>query len=321
MRVLRLALPLPWSFGLFLLVILPCQTIAQEREPADIIKVNTDLVVFDAQVINKKTKQLVSGLTKEDFELTDKGVRQQITYLSRDELPLSINLLLDVSRSVRSIIHDIRDGALNALRRLKPDDQVAVMAFATTSKLAQNFTKDRGLTSRKIEEATATAALGDATFVARALESAAIHMQSAPAPRSRRVIIVITDNIAASAGRIQQDALDQLLETGAVVYGLIVRGPVGKVFNIMSFGQIKGVNKFVDETGGEILGADKKEVDARLGEVIDRLRARYAIGFRPTNITDDNSFRRVEIRIPEVRQGKEKLVVLTKRGYYLRRKQ
>ena len=321
MRLLRLALPLPWSFGLFLLVILPCQTIAQEREPADIIKVNTDLVVFDAQVINKKTKQLVSGLTKEDFELTDKGVRQQITYFSRDELPLSIILLLDVSRSVRSIIHDIRDGALNALRRLKPDDQVAVMAFATNSKLAQDFTNDRGLTSRKIAEATATAALGDATFVARALESAAIHMQSAPAPRSRRVIIVITDNIAASAGRIQQDALDQLLETGAVVYGLIVRGPVGKVFNIMSFGQIKGVNKFVDETGGEILGADKKEVDARLGEVIDRLRARYAIGFRPTNITDDDSFRRVEIRIPEVRQGKEKLVVLTKRGYYLRRKQ
>ena len=297
--------------------LLAATTVAQQREPDEVIKVNTDLVVFDAQVIEKKTKRIVGDLTRDDFAVTDNGVKQQISYFSRDELPLSIILLLDVSRSVRPILHDIRDGALNALERLKPDDQVAVMAFANASRVAQEFTKDRALVSRKIEEATATGGLGDATFVARALESAAIHMQAAPAPASRRIIIVITDNIAASAGRIQQDALDELLETGAVVYGLIVRGAIGKVYNIMSFGQIKGVNKFVEETGGEIIGADKKEVDEKLGLVIDRLRARYAIGFRPSP-TAGESFRPVEIKISSARSRKEKLVVLTKRGYYLR---
>src|SRR2546430_11354639 len=103
---------------------------AQEREPIDVVKVNTDLVVFDVQAIDKKTGRVVGDLNKEDFELSDNGVKQQISYFSRDELPLSIILLLDVSGSVRSIIHDIRDGALNALQRLKPDDQVAVMAFS-----------------------------------------------------------------------------------------------------------------------------------------------------------------------------------------------
>jgi VWFA-related protein len=294
--------------------------VAQQREPDEVIKVNTDLVVFDAQVIDKKSKRIIGDLTRDDFAVTDNGVKQQISYFSRDELPLSIILLLDVSRSVRPILHDIRDGALNALQRLKPDDQVAVMAFASTSTVAQDFTKDRALVSRKIEEATATGGLGDATFVARALESAAIHMQAAPAPASRRVIIVITDNIAASAGRIQQDALDELLEAGAVVYGLIVRGAIGKVYNIMSFGQIKGVNKFVEETGGEIIGADKKEVDEKLGLVIDRLRARYQLGFRPANATDDGKFRPVEIKIAETKKRKENPVVLTKRGYYLHRR-
>src|SRR2546423_2224668 len=299
--------------------LLATTTVAQQREPDEVIKVNTDLVVFDRQVIGQKSKPIIGDLTRDDFEITDNGVKQQISYFSRDELPLSIILLLDVSRSVRPILHDIRDGALNALKRLKPDDQVAVMAFASTSKVAQDFTKDRALVSRQIEEATATGGLGDATFVARALESAAIHMQAAPAPASRRIIIVITDNIAASAGRIQQDAVDELLETGAVVYGLIVRGTIGKVYNIMSFGQIKGVNKFVEETGGEIIGADKKEVDQKLGLVIDRLRARYAIGFRPSSAADE-SFRPVEIRISSARSRKEKLLVLTKRGYYSRRK-
>jgi VWFA-related protein len=290
---------------------------AQETQRDDVIKVNTDLVVFDAQVIDKK-KRAVADLTKEDFELIDGGVKREITYFSRDELPLSIILLLDVSRSVRPILHDIRDGALHALRRLKPDDQVAVMAFANTTKLSQDFTMDRALVSRTIEEVTATDVLGNATFIGPALESAAIHMQQAPNPTSRRVIIVITDNIAATTEREAKDVMEQLLETGTVVDGLIVRGNVGRVFNIVSFGQIKAVNKFVEQTGGEIVGADKKEVDEKLGLVIDRLRARYAIGFRPADVDDEGKLRPVEIKITEAKK-REKLLVLTKRGYYLRK--
>ena len=293
---------------------------AQEKEPIDVIKVNTDLVVFDAQVIDKKSKRIIGDLSKDDFEVTDGGVRQQISYFSRDELPLSVMLLLDVSGSVRPILHQIRDGALNALARLKPEDQVAVMPFANTSRLAQDFTNDRKLVSRKIEEATAVDALGRGTFLGPALESAAIHMQMAPAQTGRRVIIIVTDNIALVPKRETKEILDELFDKGTVVYGLIVRAAIGKVFNVMFLGQLKGVNEFVDQTGGEIIGADKKEVDEKLGEVIDRLRARYAIGFRPSNATDDGKFRPVAIKISPTATRKEKPIVLTKRGYYLRRR-
>src|SRR5256886_9144279 len=159
-------------FGLF------SQGFGQEREPpADVVKVNTDLVVFDAQVIEKKSKRVIGDLTKNDFELSENGVRQQIGYFSRDELPLSIMLLLDVSGSVRPILHQIRDGALSALRHLKPDDQVAVMAFGTTSELVQDFTNDRSLVSQKIEAATTNDHLGRGTFLGPALDSAAVRMQ------------------------------------------------------------------------------------------------------------------------------------------------
>ncbi len=295
-------------------------TFAQEKEPAEVIKVNTDLVVFDAQVIDKKSKRVIGDLTKDDFEVTEKGVRQQVSYFSRDELPLSIILLLDVSRSTRLILHQIRDGALNALQRLKPEDQVAVMAFAETSALAQDFTRDRALATRKIEEVTASEILGNGTFLGPALESAAIHMQQTSTQTSRRVIIVITDNIAFTPSHQEKDVLQEFFDSGTVVYGLIVRAAIGKVFNILSFGQIKGVNRYVEETGGEMIGADKKEVDKKLGVVIDRLRARYAIGFRPTNNSYDEAFRPVEIKVSAAKKRKEKPVVLTKRGYYFRRR-
>src|SRR5437667_5671556 len=201
-----------------LVLIATCGTcFSQDKEPTDVIRVNTDLVVFDAQVIDKKTKRIIGDLTKGDFEVSEDGVKQQVSYLSRDELPLSIMLMLDVSGSVRPILHQIRDGALAALQRLKPEDRVAVMAFANTSRLAQNFTSDRKLAAQKIEEATASDALGRGTFLGPALESAAVHMQKAPAQTGRRVIIVVTDNIAMTPGRQTQDMLDELFDTGTVV--------------------------------------------------------------------------------------------------------
>jgi len=131
---------------------------------------------------------------------------------------------------------------------------------------------------------------------------------------------VVTDNIAVTSGNEEKQILEELFDTGTVVYGLIVRAAIGKVFNIMFLGTIHGVNHFVEQTGGEILGARKNEVDAKLAIVIDRLRARYALGFRPTNSSDDGKFHLVEIGISGVKKRKEKPIVLTKKGYYFRRK-
>jgi len=310
------------AFGLAILfAVSSAPGLTQQQDPLDVVKVNTDLVVFDAQVIDKKSKRTIGDLTREDFAITENGVKQEVSYFSRDALPLSIILMLDVSRSVRGIIHEIRDGALNALQRLKPEDEVAVMAFGTTYQLVQDFTKDRALVSKKIESATATESLGNGTFLSSALESAATHMQKAPAPGSRRVIIVVTDNIAITPDRETKYIMDELFDSGTVVYGLIVQAAFGKLFKVMSLGQLsKGVNAFVERTGGEIVGADKKEVDAKLGFVIDRLRARYQLGFRPVNISDDGKFRLVEIKISETKKRKENPMVLTRRGYYLHRR-
>jgi VWFA-related protein len=310
-----------WIFLTMLSMAVPPAAFAQQTEPIDVIKVNTDLVVFDAQVIDKKSRRILGDLTKADFEILENGIKQEVKYFSRDELPLSIILMLDVSRSVRPIIHEVRDGALSALQRLKPEDEVAVMAFGTTYQLVQDFTRDRQLVSQKIESATASEKLGSGTFLGSALESAANHMQKAPTPGSRRVIIIVTDNIAITSDRETKYIVDELFDSGTVVYGLIVQAALGKVFKVMSLGQLsKGVNDFVERTGGEIVGADKKEVDAKLGVVIDRLRARYQLGFSPQNLANDGKFRPVEIKITETKKRKEKPLVLTKRGYYLRRR-
>jgi len=331
MKSLRSAQSLLLLLGFVLPTITASETAAQEKETDEVVKVNTNLVVFDAQVVDKDTKWVIGDLNKDDFEVFENGVKQQISYFSRDSIPLSVILLLDVSGSVRPVLHQIRDGALHALERLKPDDEVAVMAFATTRELVLDFTKDRAMVARRIEAATATDRLGQGTLLGPALDDAAIRMQlddaaarlrKGPAQNSRRVIIVITDNIADTERNEQKQILEELFDSGTVVYGLIVRAALGKVFNLLSMGKVKGVNEFVKQSGGEILDTDKNDVDEKLAVVISRLRARYAIGFQPANTAVDEKFRSVEIKIkPAVaKKRKENPIVLTKRGYYFRRK-
>ena len=294
---------------------------AQDIDPNDVIRVNTDLVVFDAQVIDKKTRKVFGGLRREDFEIYEENIRQPIVYFSQDQLPLSVLLLLDISRSVTPIIEQVGAGANEALQRLKPEDEVAVMAFADNPKLIQSFTKDRKVAAEKISEA-GTTDLGHGTYLNEALHAAEQAMNNASNPTNRRAIIVITDNIAPAGGHFGKDkVINDLLESGTVVYGLIVRAALGKVFNVLSFGTIHGVNEYCEETGGEVLGADQKEVNNRLAEMFTRLRTRYTLGYRPPESNEEGKFRRVKVQLtPPIMKTNKKLVVRARTGYYFRKR-
>jgi len=294
---------------------------AQDIDPNDVIRVNTDLVVFDAQVIDKKTRKVFGGLRREDFEIYEENVRQPIVYFSQDQLPLSVLLLLDISRSVTPIIEQVGAGANEALQRLKPEDEVAVMAFADNPKLIQSFTKDRRVAAEKISEA-GTTDLGHGTYLNEALHAAEQAMNNASNPTNRRAIIVITDNIAPAGGHFGKDkVINDLLESGTVVYGLIVRAALGKVFNVLSFGTIHGVNEYCEETGGEVLGADQKEVNNRLAEMFTRLRTRYTLGYRPPESNEEGKFRRVKVQLtPPIMKTNKKLVMRARTGYYFRKR-
>ncbi len=278
-------------------------------------------MIFDAQVIDKKTRKVFGGLRQQDFEVYEENVKQPVVYFSQDQLPLSVLLLLDISRSVTPIIEQVGAGANDALQRLKPEDEVAVMAFADYPKLIQGFTKDRKIAADKISEA-ATTFLGHGTFLNEALHAAEQAMNNVSNPTNRRAIIVITDNIAPAGGQFGKDkVINDLLDSGTVVYALVVRAAIGKVFNILSFGAIHGVNSYCEETGGEVLGADRSEVNTRLAEMFTRLRTRYTLGFRPPANSEEGKFRRVKVQLtPAIVKANKKLVVRARNGYYLRKK-
>src|SRR6267142_5528841 len=113
--------------------------------PEEVVKVDVDLVTVDALVLQKDTARIVGGLKKEDFTLYEDGAKQTISHFSQDSLPLSVLLLIDRGGCLDPFGSEVRRAALNALPRLKPADEVAVMTYHNHTELLQEFTQNRRL--------------------------------------------------------------------------------------------------------------------------------------------------------------------------------
>jgi hypothetical protein len=109
------------------------------RAKSENIRLAVDLVVLDAQVIQQRTGRVVGNLKKEDFALAEDGVKQEITHFGQDTLPLSVILLIDRGGCLDPFSDKVRHATLEALGRLRPQDEVALMSFADTTELVTGF--------------------------------------------------------------------------------------------------------------------------------------------------------------------------------------
>jgi hypothetical protein len=108
------------------------------------IRVDVPLVTMDVTVIPAVSR----NLSAEDFVVWHDGVAQQVTYFSRDLIPLSIAVVVDRSSSITNCLPLLQKAVLTALGHLKPEDQVALFTFDNELVKLKDFTVDHNLTAR-----------------------------------------------------------------------------------------------------------------------------------------------------------------------------
>jgi VWFA-related protein len=318
-------------FAVFLEFALSSKTHGQQSTTEDpVIRVSVELVQVDVQVLEKKTGRPVGSLTKEDFELYDDGVQQNIAELSRDQLPLSVVLLFDLTESVRPVLKPLAEGSLEALKHLKPEDEVAVMVYAASAQLLQDFTTDREQAVAAIEKASEMESSEPAYFNQGVFQASA-QLGKAKNPRSRRTIIWLTDNVPNIPSDLvptEEDAFRGLFETGTVVSALLERSAFSD-FAIVTFSRNPmfsvarrrhppgDVYKYAERTGGEVMKSSKAEVSRKLAQLIDEIRTRYTVGYYPSVKQPKGKFCEIRFQIrAETRKRKGQLLVRAKQGYY-----
>ncbi|MGO9642617.1 MAG: VWA domain-containing protein, partial [Candidatus Acidiferrales bacterium] len=248
-----------------------------QNQDESVIRVNVNLVMVDATV-KTKTGQIMADLKKDDFELREDGVVQKIDVFSRDELPLNVALVLDLSDSIGPFLGPLRDAATTALAALKPEDEVALFTFSTEAELRVPFTNDK----TKIAEQINTFHAGGATNINDGIFVAAQYLLSAP-PNGRRVIILISDDVGTDAGgQGTRDIVTETLAADAVLYNLKIPGynPPATLVAASMIPGLVNIHRVMDQTGGEIFDVqDVAHLDAAFRALIERIKTRYTLGY------------------------------------------
>ena len=208
-----------------------------------------------------KAGQIMADLKKDDFELREDGVTQKVEVFSRDELPLNVALVLDLSDSIGPFLGPLRDAATTALAALIPEDEVALFTFSTEAELRVPFTNDK----TQIAEQINTFRAGGATNINDGIFVAAKYLLNAP-PKGRRVIILISDDVGTDAGgQGTRDIVTESIAADAVLYNLKIPGynPPATLFAASMIPGLVNIHRVMDQTGGEIFDVqDVAHLDA-----------------------------------------------------------
>lgn len=281
-----------------------------------VVRVDVNLVLVDA-TLKTKAGRIMADLKKENFELREDGVAQKIDVFSRDELPINVALVLDLSDSIGPFLGPLREAATTALAALKPEDEVALFTFSTEAELRVPFTKDKSEIAQQINAFQ----IGGATNINDGIFVAAKYLLSAP-PRGRRVIILISDDVGTDAGgQGTRDIVTESIAADTVLYNLKIPGynPPTTLFAASMIPGLVNIRKVTDQTGGEIFDVqDVAHLDAVFSALIQRIKTRYTLGYYTQATGATGKPHKLDVRlVPTFGKKGRDYVVLAKSGYYV----
>lgn len=288
------------------LIPVACALAAQEQP--ETFRVDVRLVRMIVTVKNARG-EVVGSLAREDFQITDNGVPQDLAVFERESAqPLSVALLYDASLST------IRDGKYKKTSVQKfvrtlfgggnPGDTLSLFSFNDEVTQRTQFTRDTGRLEKAVNglPAAGGTALYDAVFLAaRELERR----------NGRHVLIVISDGGDTASRADFQQALEAVHRANGVLYAILVIPVAGDAGR-----NLRGENAMItlsSWTGGKAFFPTPGDaLDHTFQDILRDLRTQYVIGYYPKNLPEskDRFHRvRVEVNHPDV-------VVYSRNGYY-----
>jgi VWFA-related protein len=268
-----------------------------------VFRAESRLVVLYATVVNGKGEP-VTNLNREAFTVREDGKPQPIEFFGRDDVPVSLGILIDNSGSMRDKRQKVEAAALAFVRASNPQDEVFVLNFADEPHLDVPFTTD----IRELESSIARVDAIGGTAMRDAIDTAVDYL-NAHATRDRRALLVITDgNDNASVTSI--DRLRHKVEQASV--GIFAIGVLTDDHASRTDRARHELEDCAGMGGGRAFFPERLEdVDRTALEVAHQLRSQYTIAYTPLNQALDGSYRRIQVAI----KSSERLSVRTRPGY------
>jgi Ca-activated chloride channel homolog len=272
----------------------------------DTIKINVELVVLHATVQNSNLTP-VSGLGKEDFQVYEDGVLQEIESFSHEDIPVTVGLVIDNSGSMRPKRAEVITAALAFARASNNKDQIFVVNF--NEHVSFGLPANTPFTNKtaELEVALSKVAADGMTALYDAVAAALDHLKKGNL--DKQALIVISDG-ADNASRLNMAQIMALARrSDAIIYtiGIYDRDDPDR-----NPGSLKQLAK---ATGGAAFFPGSVNNIVQICERIARdIRNQYTITYMPTNINYDGKYRVIQVKATAPDRGR--LRVRARAGYY-----
>jgi VWFA-related protein len=280
------------------------------RPPGDVAtRVAPQLVRVTASVTDRHGRA-IAGLRPSDFTVNEGGTERKVVDVTPASEPFNLILLLDVSGSVEERIDFIRKAARDFLNTASPQDRIAIIGFRDDIQIISDFTTDRNLLSKKLDDFDA----GGATSLYDALGYSLVHTLR-PLRGERTAIVILSDGDDNRSFVPFPAILEATIESGALIYplyvpsGLIPEASVPKptitvdpmrtrYLTITTRAAEEG-QKLADVSGGVFYSIKRlEELQKAYDDVVAQLRTAYTITY-----SSDASAPNRRLRVRTNREG------------------
>lgn len=280
------------------------QTPAAPQDDQATFRSDTRLVVLHATVVDSKGK-LNTTLPREAFKISENGVAQTIRTFRREDIPISLGLIVDNSGSMRGNRQKVEAAALAMVKASNPRDEVMVVNYNDEAYEDVPLTGD----IKKMEEGLSRIDARGGTAMYDAI-SMTIDRLKEKGKREKKVIMLITDgNDNASNTKLEQ-LVRKVSNSDVVIHciGLLEQEERGAARKAK-----RAVEQLATATGGLFFfPRDLDEVEKLSLQVAHDIRNQYVLTYSPTNQVLDGSFRAIKVTA----NGPNRPTVRTRSGYY-----
>jgi Ca-activated chloride channel family protein len=269
------------------------------------VSINTDLVSLTVTVTDERGR-FVSGLSKDDFEVFEDQVKQEISHFSDTDAPLSVAVIFDLSGSMsEKKMERAREALKRFIQTSHEQDEYSLVGFNEQPQLLLDRACDGDALLQRLRgmRASGRTALYDA--VALGLERVSKGFYP------KRALVVISDG-EDNRSRVTFDHLRRMLrESDAIIYAVGIGGyelprQMGEA-NLKQLAEASGGRAFFPK--GE------EKMDEAFEQIALELRSQYSIGYAPSNFIADGKWRRVKVRLTQAPDAR-RLKVRSRAGYY-----
>ena len=270
-----------------------------EQQPPTIFRSSASLVALNVTVTDGS--KLVTGLSRDDFEVYEDGVQQELRFFEASAVPMDVILLLDTSSSMRDKMGTVHDAARGFMQMLRPEDRGAVVAFNDDVRVLQDLTSDRAAIEAAISAAVAkgSTSLNNAIYIA--LKTFGRAARDTGEVR-RQAIAVLSDGEDTSSLLTAEDVVALARKTGVNIYTIALQSQFASAREASPrryFSESEySLKTLAKETGAlSFFPSGVHELKDVYQTIATELESQYSIGYAPSNSRADGRFRRIVVRV------------------------